>query len=135
MATITYVFTMNYVAKMLGEDPELLEAVVSNGDNLSFGSIISVYDGTDEAITALTDNGIEELRQMLAHARYSTEEWNDFFEDFVTSSQTQTLSRASERNLRVNSPGDYGDERNRESSPARNRIRSCPQITIPASGL
>ncbi|TIU70316.1 MAG: hypothetical protein E5W13_28065, partial [Mesorhizobium sp.] len=72
MATITYVFTIDHVAKKLGEDPELLQAIVSNDDNLSYGSIISVYDGTDEAITALTDDGIDELRQMLAHARRST---------------------------------------------------------------
>ncbi|MER8868011.1 hypothetical protein NKI19_30730 [Mesorhizobium sp. M0751] len=84
MATITYVFTINHVAKMLGEDPELLEAIVYNDDNLSYGSIISVYDGTDEAITALTDDGVDELRQMLAHARRSTNDWNDFLEDFVS---------------------------------------------------
>ncbi|UXN66738.1 hypothetical protein N8E89_19365 (plasmid) [Phyllobacterium sp. A18/5-2] len=83
MATITYVFTINHVAKKLGEVPELLQAIVSNDDNLSYGSIISVYDGTDEAITALTDDGIDELRQMLAHARRSTEEWNDFLDSFV----------------------------------------------------
>lgn len=83
MATITYVFTINHVAETLGEDLELLQAIVSNDDNLSYGSIISVYDGTDEAITALTDDGIDELRQMLAHARRSTEEWNDFLDSFV----------------------------------------------------
>ncbi len=48
MATVTYVFTITTVAKKLGEDPELLQAIVSNDDNLSYGSIISVYDGTDE---------------------------------------------------------------------------------------
>lgn len=83
MATITYVFTINHVAKKLGEDPELLQAIVSNDDNLSYGSIISVYNGTDEAITALTDDGIDELRQMLADARRSTVEWTDFLDSFV----------------------------------------------------
>ena len=42
MATVTHVFTIDYVAKMLGEDPELLEAIVSNDDNLTYGDIISV---------------------------------------------------------------------------------------------
>jgi hypothetical protein len=32
MATITHVFTINHVAEMLGEDRELLEAIVSNSD-------------------------------------------------------------------------------------------------------
>ncbi|MDW9508985.1 hypothetical protein GOA81_29060 [Sinorhizobium meliloti] len=83
MATVTYVFTINHVAKKLGEDPELLQAIVSNDDNLSYGSIISVYDGTDEALTGLTDDGVDELRQMLAHARRTADEWNDFLEAFV----------------------------------------------------
>lgn len=46
--------------------------------------IIKRYDGADEAITALTDDGVEELRQMLTHARRSSEEWNDFLDDFVS---------------------------------------------------
>ena len=54
MATVTYVFTINHVAEMLGEDRELLEAIVSNSDNLTYGSIISVVHGDDEAITAET---------------------------------------------------------------------------------
>ncbi|WFU89736.1 hypothetical protein QA644_17140 [Rhizobium sp. CC1099] len=51
MATITHVFTINHVAEMLGEDLELLEAIVNNSDNLTYGSIISVVYGDDEAIT------------------------------------------------------------------------------------
>ena len=37
----------------------MLEAIVSNDDNLTYGAIISVYVGPDEAITALTEHGIE----------------------------------------------------------------------------
>jgi hypothetical protein len=37
---------------------ELLEAIVWNDDNLTYGSIISVYTGPDETITALTDDGV-----------------------------------------------------------------------------
>ncbi|MER8836561.1 hypothetical protein [Mesorhizobium sp. M0909] len=59
-----------------GEDPELLQAIVTIDDNLS--SAVS-----DEAIIALTDDGIDELKQMLAHARRSTDEWNDFLDSFV----------------------------------------------------
>ncbi len=83
MATVTHVFSIDYVAKLLDEDFELLQAIVSNDDNLSYGSIISVYTGQDEAITSLTRGGIEELEQMLAHARRTADEWNDFLEDFV----------------------------------------------------
>ncbi|MES0151048.1 hypothetical protein NKJ95_28150 [Mesorhizobium sp. M0012] len=83
MATVTHVFSIDYVAKLLDEDAELLQAIVSNDDNLSYGSIISVYTGPDEAITSLTRDGMEELEQMLTHARRTADEWNDFLEAFV----------------------------------------------------
>lgn len=56
MAAIAYVFTCSHVAKMLGEDMELLEAIVSNSDNLTYGSIIGVIHGDDGTITPLTDS-------------------------------------------------------------------------------
>jgi hypothetical protein len=71
MATVTYVRTIKFVAEVLEEDPELLQAIVSNDDNLSYGNIITVYTGDDESVTALTDDGMEELEQMLSHARRS----------------------------------------------------------------
>ncbi|EIZ78010.1 hypothetical protein WSK_3421 [Novosphingobium sp. Rr 2-17] len=83
MATITHVRTLDYAAKMLGEDVELLEAIVWNGDNLTYGTIISVYTGPDQAITALTDDGVEELSDMLRDARRTTETWHGFLDDFV----------------------------------------------------
>lgn len=52
-------------------------------DNLSYGAIISVYTGPDEAITALTDHGLEELADMLREARRSTKTWHEFLDDFV----------------------------------------------------
>ena len=83
MATVTHVSTIGHVAKMLGEDQELLQAIVCNDDNLTYGTIVSVYTGTDEAITALTDDGISEIKNMLAAARRSTKEWHDFLKNFV----------------------------------------------------
>ena len=83
MAAVTHVCTLDYVAKMLGEDPELLEAIVYNDDNLSYGSIISVYTGPDDTIIALTDDGIDELKDMLRDARITTESWHAFLDDFV----------------------------------------------------
>ena len=83
MATITYVRTLEYAASILEEDVELLEAIVSNDDNLSYGAIISVYTGPDQAITALPDPGVLELADMLREARRSTKTWNEFLDDFV----------------------------------------------------
>ena len=83
MATITYVRTLEYAASILEEDVELLEAIVSNDDNLSYGAIISVYTGPDQAIAALTDPGVLELADMLREARRSTKTWHEFLDDFV----------------------------------------------------
>nr|WP_165388521.1 hypothetical protein [Sphingomonas populi] len=68
---------------MLGEGVALLEAIVSNHDNLTYGAIISVYTGPDEAITALTDRGVEELTDMLSEPRLTTKTWHQFLDDFV----------------------------------------------------
>lgn len=94
MATVTHVFSVDYVAELLDEDPELLQAIVSNDDNLSYGSIISVYTGPDEAIASLTRDGMEELEQMLAHARRTTHEWNDFLDAFVDDKELVTRIKA-----------------------------------------
>ena len=83
MATVTHVCTLDYVARMLREDPELLEAIVYSDDNLTYGAIISVYTGAEETITALTDDGIDELKDMLRDARATTETWHAFLDDFV----------------------------------------------------
>ncbi|MCI4592555.1 hypothetical protein MOK15_21080 [Sphingobium sp. BYY-5] len=83
MATVTHIRTLDYVATMLGEDVELLEAIVWNDDNLTYGTIISVYTGPDEAVTALTDDGVEELGDMLRNARLTTQAWYDFLDAFV----------------------------------------------------
>lgn len=83
MATVTHVFSIDYVATLLDEDAELFQAIVSNDDNLSYGSSSSVYTGPDEAITSLTRDGIEELEQMLTNARRTADEWNDFLEAFI----------------------------------------------------
>lgn len=87
MAAVTRVFSIDYVAELLDEDADLLQAIVSNDDNLSYGSIVSVHTGSDQAITSLTRDGMHELEQMLADARRTTESWNDFLTDFVDDEQ------------------------------------------------
>lgn len=41
MPTVRHAFMLDYVADILGEHPELIDAIVSNDDNLTYGSIIS----------------------------------------------------------------------------------------------
>jgi hypothetical protein len=83
MAAVTSFLTLDYVARILDEDMELLEAIVSNDDNLTYGAIVSVHTGPDEAITALTDRGVEELSDMLSDARRTTKAWHQFLDEFV----------------------------------------------------
>jgi hypothetical protein len=98
MATVTHVTAIDHVAKMLGEVPELLEAIVYNDDNMTYGSIVSVYTDTDEPITTLTDDGISEIRDMLAAARRSTKDWHDFLRAFV--SDPDVIARVKDQPLR-----------------------------------
>jgi hypothetical protein len=87
MAAITHLRSLEYAAKMMGEDLELLEAIVCNDDNLTYGSIITVQTGREKAITALTDYGIEELTDMLRDARITTERCHEFLDDFVNDAE------------------------------------------------
>ncbi len=95
MAVITHVRTINHVARMLGEDVELLEAIIrNNDDNLTYDNIVSVYASPDETLTALTDDGVEELRDMIQAARINTKTWHEFLDDFVDDADLVTQIKA-----------------------------------------
>ncbi|MGO4908227.1 hypothetical protein ACEN2J_07840 [Pseudorhodobacter sp. W20_MBD10_FR17] len=49
----------------------------------TYGNIVSVYVGPDKTITALTDDGIEELTDMIRAARITKKTWHEFLDDFV----------------------------------------------------
>ena len=67
MAAITRVFTISYVAKMLGEDEEWLHEL--SIDMLPEDGCLYVYHGKDNVVTAFTDYGIECLQQIIADTR------------------------------------------------------------------
>lgn len=69
MARPTHVYTIEYVATLIGENLELLEEIASNSDNIDYGEMIHVYDGNDEGSTTFTDRGIESLQEFLADVR------------------------------------------------------------------
>ncbi|WPZ31899.1 MULTISPECIES: hypothetical protein [Roseobacteraceae] len=98
MAATTYVCSVGHVATLLGEDMELLEAIVSNDDNLSYVNIDSVHIGREDYITALTDDVIDEIRDMLLSARVSVEAWHSFLEDFV--GEPDIIARVKDQPLR-----------------------------------
>ena len=78
MATVRHVFMLDYVADILGEHPELIDAIVANDDNLSYGSIITVSASPDDSVNAITPNAVDELRDLLADLRSSPDVWDDF---------------------------------------------------------
>jgi hypothetical protein len=94
MAAVTHVCTIDYVARKLGEDVELLQAIISNDDNLTYGNIVSVYAGADETVDALTDDGIAELTDMIRDARITTKTWHEFLEDFVDDAEIAARIKA-----------------------------------------
>lgn len=69
MAHPTYLFTIGHIAMLIGENLELLEQVAMNSDNIDYGEMIDVYDGSDESLTAFTERGIESLQEFLAEVR------------------------------------------------------------------
>ncbi len=87
MAAVMHLCSIDFVAKILGEDRDLLEAIIVNDDTLTYGAIVTVHTGSEEAITALTDDGIIELKDMLAAARATDKTWNTFLQDFVSDRQ------------------------------------------------
>ena len=98
MPAVTQSYTINEAARILGADTEMLEAIVSTDENLSYGNIINVHTGQDKAITAITDQGIEELREMIRDARSSPQEWQNFLVNFA--SNPQTIAHINDKGLR-----------------------------------
>ena len=67
VAAIAAVFTIGYVANLLGEDEDWLHEL--SIDMFPEDGCLHVYTSKDEAITALTDKGIECLKQIIKDLR------------------------------------------------------------------
>jgi hypothetical protein len=63
MAAITHVFTIARVARMLGEDEDRLHEISIEMEPED--GVIHVYGTGDDGITAFTDFGVENLRELL----------------------------------------------------------------------
>ena len=83
MSRPTYVFSIDHVAKMIDESLELIEIVSSNSDNIDYGEMIQVYNGTDITLTTFTDRGVEALQELLADIRT----WNGGIRKFLIDEQ------------------------------------------------
>lgn len=71
MGRDTYVCAIDYVAKRIGENLELLEEIAGNPDNIDYGEMIDVVTGPDKAIIAFTSRGVENLQEFIADVRTS----------------------------------------------------------------
>lgn len=69
MARDTTFCSLAHAATMIGENRELLEVVAFNSDNIDYGEMIHIIDGTEEGITAFTARGIESLQEFLQDVR------------------------------------------------------------------
>ena len=85
MSRVTHIYSIGQVARMTGESLELIEVVSRNSDNIDYGEMIHVHDGTEEGITTFTDRGIESLQEFLADART----WNGGVRQFLIDQQCQ----------------------------------------------
>ncbi|WP_210878718.1 hypothetical protein [Roseovarius autotrophicus] len=83
MARITHVHTIDEVARRIGENLELIEVVSANSDNIDYGEMIWVDDGTEEGIKTFTDRGIECLQELLADIRT----WDGGIREFLRDEQ------------------------------------------------
>jgi hypothetical protein len=67
LAAISHVFTVTYVAKMLGEDEEWLQEL--SIDMFPENGCLSIYGLDENGVTAFTEHGIENLKQIIADMR------------------------------------------------------------------
>ena len=67
MAAITRVYTIGYVAEMLGEDEDWLSDIATDMDPED--GCLWVYGVGEDGVIAFTDFGIENLKQIVADQR------------------------------------------------------------------
>jgi hypothetical protein len=67
LAAISFVFTINYVAEMLGEDADWFHELSIDMD--SEDGCLHVYGVGEDGVTAFTEDGIENLKQIIADMR------------------------------------------------------------------
>ncbi|WP_392712662.1 hypothetical protein [Rhizobium ruizarguesonis] len=83
MSRSRFICTLKEVAVMIGENLELLEEVTANSDNIAEGELVYVRDGSEDGTKGLTENGIDDLRDLLADIRT----WDGGIRQFLVDEQ------------------------------------------------
>ena len=66
MARSRFIYTLKEVALRISESLELIEEVTANSDNIAKGELVYVHDGSEDGTKGLTENGIDDLKSLLA---------------------------------------------------------------------
>ncbi|MDK4706112.1 hypothetical protein PH562_27955 [Rhizobium sp. CNPSo 4062] len=83
MARSRFIYTLKEVAGMIGENLELIEEVTANSDNIAEGELVYVRDGSEDGTKGLTENGIDDLQDLLADIRT----WDGGIRQFLVGEQ------------------------------------------------
>lgn len=83
MARYMHIYTIKEVAGMIGENLELLEEITANPDNITEGQMFYVSDGSEHGTTGLTEDGVNELQELLADIRT----WDGGIREFLLTEQ------------------------------------------------
>ena len=83
MARSRIIYTLKEVAEMIGENLELIEEVTANSDNISEGELLYVRDRSEYGTKGLTENGVDELQNLLADIRT----WDGGIRQFLVDEQ------------------------------------------------
>ncbi|WP_192258079.1 hypothetical protein [Mesorhizobium caraganae] len=83
MARSRFVYTLKDVAGMISENLELVEELTANSDNIAEGELVYVRDGSEDGTKGLTENGIDDLQNLLADIRT----WDGGIRQFLVDEQ------------------------------------------------
>ena len=83
MARSRFIYTLKEVAGMIDENLELIEEITANSDNIAEGELVYVRDGSEDGTKGLTENGIDDLRNLLADIRT----WDGGIRQFLVDEQ------------------------------------------------
>ena len=83
MARSRFIYTLKEVAGMIDENLELIEEVTANSDNIAEGELVYVRDGSEDGTKGLTENGINDLQDLLADIRT----WDGGIQQFLVDEQ------------------------------------------------
>ena len=84
MARSRFIYTLKEVAGMIGENLELIEEVTANSDNITEGELVYVHDGSEDGTKGLTEDGIDDLQNLLADIRT----WDGGIRQFLIDEQS-----------------------------------------------